>query len=351
MSKTFLVCGHFGTDDLVGGGQAVKTRLFAEMIQERYPDARILRLDTTRWLTQALIVIFRLRRAYRQADRIFVLPGYRGIKAIIPLLSFWNRSRQKDIRYIVIGGWLPERLAQSRFLASHVARLNGIYVETKAMKRKLEEQGFDNIRYFPNFKKFSFRPAPRTPQLPLRILFLSRIMPTKGVELAIEGIKRVNAKAGEVVCSLDICGPHDDDYREEFESLKAALPGFIKHVGFIEQDRFYETIAAYDLLVFPTYYQGEGFPGVIIDAFICGVPVLASLWKYNSELVRDEQTGLLFAAKNLDDFVSKLDRLLGDLDLLSRMKRNCLLEAQKYHADEVMQTLVDELSEYDRVHG
>jgi glycosyltransferase involved in cell wall biosynthesis len=43
----------------------------------------------------------------------------------------------------------------------------------------------------------------------------------------------------------------------------------------------------YFALLFPIYYIGEGFAGTAIDAFSAGVPVIASDWKYNSEVIKE----------------------------------------------------------------
>lgn len=47
-------------------------------------------------------------------------------------------------------------------------------------------------------------------------------------------------------------------------------------------------------MVIPTYYQGEGFPGTILDSYIFGVPVIVSKCKYNSEMIKEGKTGKLF---------------------------------------------------------
>ncbi len=104
--------------------------------------------------------------------------------------------------------------------------------------------------------------------VPLKVLFLSRITPAKGVELAIEAVKRQNDRAGKIVCRLDIFGQLDPAYAEQFKKVKSTFLDTIRHLGFIDQKKFFEIVAGYDLLVFPTYYIGEGFPGVIINAYI-----------------------------------------------------------------------------------
>ena len=50
--------------------------------------------------------------------------------------------------------------------------------------------------------------------------------------------------------------------------------------------------AEYDVLVLPTFWKGEGYPGVIIEAFSVGLPVVATNLPGISEMI-DSQSGIL----------------------------------------------------------
>ncbi|MFR3494185.1 MAG: glycosyltransferase [Blautia sp.] len=62
-------------------------------------------------------------------------------------------------------------------------------------------------------------------------------------------------------------------------SCKASSPQYIRYKGMVPFNQSTEVLKNYDALLFPTYYEGEGFAGTIIDAFAAGLPVIASDWK------------------------------------------------------------------------
>lgn len=62
-----------------------------------------------------------------------------------------------------------------------------------------------------------------------------------------------------------------------------------------------EVLKNYDALLFPTYYEGEGFAGTIIDAFAAGLPVIASDWKYNSEIIKQGITGVITKTHSISE--------------------------------------------------
>ena len=58
-------------------------------------------------------------------------------------------------------------------------------------------------------------------------------------------------------------------------------------------DSNYAILNSYDMMIFPTYYAGEGVAGVIVDAFIAGLPVIASDLGSCREVISDKETGYL----------------------------------------------------------
>ena len=93
----------------------------------------------------------------------------------------------------------------------------------------------------------------------------------------------------------------------------------------------------YFLLLFPTFYVGEGFPWTLIDAFSAGVPVLASDWRYNTELVDDNINGFIVKANDVQALASKLIEIAKAPEKVIKMKKSCLETAWKFHPDRVME--------------
>ena len=58
-------------------------------------------------------------------------------------------------------------------------------------------------------------------------------------------------------------------------------------------------------LVVPSIWY-ENFPRTVVEAFACGLPVIASRLGAMVEIVRDGETGLLFEAGNADDLAQKM---------------------------------------------
>ena len=179
---------------------------------------------------------------------------------------------------------------------------------------------------------------------PYKLCTFSRVMKEKGIEDAINAVKTINEKYGETVFTLDIYGQVDSNQTKWFENLQKTFPEYVKYGGLVSFDKSTEVLKNYFALLFPTYYDGEGFAGTLIDAMVAGVPVIASDWKYNPEIVVDKKTGILYKTKNTAVFTDKLDYIYNNAEAWNTLKLNCIGDAKKYLPENVIQILIKNLS-------
>ena len=85
--------------------------------------------------------------------------------------------------------------------------------------------------------------------------------------------------------------------------------------------------------MFPTYWHGEGFPGVIIDACITGLPVTASDWNMNSELIKNGVNGYLVELMNAIDLNQRMQKVLENEKELVDIRKLNNSSAKQYHIE------------------
>ena len=175
---------------------------------------------------------------------------------------------------------------------------------------------------------------------PYRLCTFSRVMKEKGIEDAAKAVQAINEEAGSAVFELDIYGQIDSGQTDWFEQLKASFPEYVRYKGLVPFDKSVDVLKDYFALLFPTFYDGEGFAGTIIDSFAAGVPVIASDWKYNNEIITPHKTGLLFEAKNNAALISALKYLTQNTSEINNMKPLCLEAAEKYSPQAAIKPLI-----------
>lgn len=341
-----VLCGNVGDRDGSTNGQTYKTRVVFEELTNRLPERPVQLIDTSYMLSRPLRILFSLRRALKQTEALIIMPGMRGLYVFSFFLAKWNRHFRKRIYFVVVGGWLPEYLRRHNRLRTFCVGLDGVYPEIPSMARALEKQGLRNVEVVPNFRRFERQAElclkPERDEASLKTCFYSRVLREKGIEDAMEAVRLANQAAGQARVTLDIFGPVDRGYRRRFTRLLLKYPEHRYH-GALSPTNPYQTLEAYDLMLFPTFYEGEGFPGAVVDAFVAGLPVIASDWRYNREVIEAGRTGLLVNEHDIVGLANKINDLATDRVLLHSMKQNAWNAAQPYHTDSVFPWLLRDM--------
>lgn len=343
--KRVCIIGHFGHGENLLNGQTVKTKIVTKEIVKELGKKEVSCIDTHGGV-KALISAFRHALiALKYHKNIIIMPAENGLRIFAPLLVLLNLLFHRKLHYVVIGGWLPEFLKKRKKLTKALMSFDGIYVETNTMRKALEAQGFNDVYVMPNFKDLNILKESELVYHhiePYRLCTFSRVMKEKGIEDAVNAVKTVNEHFGRIVYTLDIYGQVDSAQTEWFNELKSTFPLYIKYGEFVPFDKSVEVLKNYFALLFPTYYEGEGFAGTLLDAMAAGVPVIASDWRYNPEIV-NEKTGYVYPVHDNHAFVTTLISVGNNSDLLLSKKSDCLKEAEKYRAENVIQCLTSKL--------
>ncbi len=346
MTVKVSVLGHFGKGETLLNGQTVKTKIITEELQRSLGREQVLKIDTHGGWKTLVKAPFQTISALKNSRNILIFPAQNGLRVYAPLLSFFRRFfRDRKLHYVVIGGWLPSFLTERKNLAKALQKFDGIYVETGTMKSALEKQGFQNVFVMPNCKKLTVLSEDELvfpDKEPLRLCTFSRVMREKGIEDAVKTVIEVNQSLGRTVFSLDIYGQVDENQTEWFEALQKTFPDYIRYGGLIPFDKSVETLKEYFALLFPTYYEGEGFAGTLIDAYSAGVPVIASDWKYNTELV-NENVGYVYKTRDNAALAKLLSAVAADPTMILKKKKPCLQEAEKYKIEKAVSVLLDRI--------
>ncbi len=343
MMRRASVLGHFGEGENLLNGQTVKTKIVTEELQNQLGQEQVLKIDTHGGWKTLLKAPFQVFRALKNSTNVLIFPAHNGLRVYAPLLRFLRPFfKNRKLHYVVIGGWLPQFLLKRKILASILKKFDCIYVETETMKRALDVQGFHNVIVMPNCKKLTVLSEdeliyPTEP--PYKLCTFSRVMREKGIEDAVNAVTEVNESLGYQAFSLDIYGQVDAAQTEWFEGLQNKFPPYIRYCGLVPFDKSVDVLKAYFALLFPTHYDGEGFAGTLIDAYSAGVPVIASDWKYNAELV-NQNVGYTYPTGNQIAFVDILKTLSKNPAILLEKKRLCLKESEKYRIDKTTQILI-----------
>ncbi len=160
-------------------------------------------------------------------------------------------------------------------LAHHVSRFVAL---NEFCRRKFIDGGLPahKVVVKPNFVDLP-EPEVRTRK---GILFVGRLSPEKGI--------RVLSGACAAVPEVDVRVAGEGDQADLLAGLRN-----VRLLGSIDPAKVREEMLGAESLVIPSICY-ESFPRTLVEAFACGLPVIASRLGAMAELVRDGVTGLLF---------------------------------------------------------
>jgi glycosyltransferase involved in cell wall biosynthesis len=337
------VCGNFNFNGDAIGGQTIRTRLIYSELSKVYGKNSLMVIDTSKWKRTFILIILRSIIMTIRCKNIVILPAHNGIKILVPLFVIFKKLFRKKLHYVVIGAWLADDLKENKLLTFFVKEIDYIYTQTQVLKDKLRNLNLRNkIIIFPNFRDKSYLNDTldyNYEEKSLKTCIISRINKMKGVSDAIEAISKLISDGYKI--QLDIYGPIENIYTEEFEEKLYSQVDFIKYKGQIPHDKIISVLRGYDILLFPTKYLNEGFPGTIIDAYYAGVPVIASNWESSKEVIHDGKTGVIFNFDDKIDFIDKIKYLADNPKVLKEMKLECLKTSKLYTSQNLMRILFD----------
>jgi glycosyltransferase involved in cell wall biosynthesis len=121
---------------------------------------------------------------------------------------------------------------------------------------------------------------------------------------------------------VDVYGPIlDANLEDVFRGRRRTV-----YRGTVDHDHVEATLMKYDALVLPTYHRGEGYPGVIIEAYMAGLPVICSRWQATPEIV-DDTSGILVSPRDADALHGAMLRLVADDELYRCVSRGATARA------------------------
>ncbi|MDK2829031.1 MAG: hypothetical protein PWP67_1846 [Clostridium butyricum] len=157
------------------------------------------------------------------------------------------------------------------------------------------------------------------------VLYFGRLSIEKGIDTLIKVCKELK----DIKFIIAGTGPLE-------ESVKNIAN--VEFVGFLKGESLRELISNASLSLYPSEWY-ENCPLSVIESQALGTPVLASDLGGTKELIRENKTGKIFRAGDIDHFRNTLKELWNNQKLLDEMSKECF-KLKKYTIDSYYNDLI-----------
>jgi glycosyltransferase involved in cell wall biosynthesis len=296
------------------------TRHFATLLEDlrANPDYRVTLVNTSRGdefhhpvhnLRVTFMTLWALLLHSWRVDVISFHASDRGLLYFAPLVAVFRRLSGKRTILRIFGGSFGDYYARSStriraWLRRFVLDADIVLLQTRRMIAQLSGEGRGRLEWFSTYIRQAPPPAgwSRAGRC-TRFVFLGHLWRTKGIETILEAAARLPEGV-----TLDVYGPQDE-YTGAAVDARGA--GRVRYRGMLTHAEVDSRLWDYDCLVLPTFHEGEGYPGVIAEAFAHRLPVISTRWLAIPEIV-DDSCGILIEPGDVDAFVAAVAALHAD---------------------------------------
>lgn len=329
MKNKVILVGAINEGNTPTCGETMKNQLFVKRFNELFD--KVITVDTLNWKKRPWILV----------KLFFTLLFNRGAKVIISasgaaamLIKFlYYIPLKKNVYFWVVGGDFCKFIDSGFYQLKTLKKLKYILVQGQSMVASLSRYGLTNVLHVPNSKPITFKPAikPKENGDIYRFVFLSRVHPDKGIGEILGATEHLNTLGLQNRFEVDFYGKIEPSYEELFKS-EITKHSNVHYKGFLNlmNNDGYETLSHYDAMLFPTYWDGEGFPGVVIDANMAGLPIIASDWNMNREVIEDSKTGFIIPVRDSNALTNYMEKIINNEIDIMEMRRYCVDYIQQF---------------------
>ena len=166
--------------------------------------------------------------------------------------------------------------------------------------------------------------------VPLKVLFLSNLLPGKGHDELVDAFLALDEKTRASV-QLDLAGGAESErQRQAFLARIEGVPG-IRYHGAVAGERKKALFAEAHVFCLPTYYPYEGQPISILEAYASGCAVITTDHSGIPDVFRDGVNGFQVAPRSVTDLRKAIERAAAEPGTLRRMAGTNLETARAHY--------------------
>lgn len=188
-----------------------------------------------------------------------------------------------------------------------------------------------------------FTPVNRPENSKVRILFIGRLIPRKGLQRVIQVLPQVRTLVSRPF-EVEVVGTGTYQNALDEQARNLGVSELIRYAGIVPYDQLEKSYQNADIFVLTSL--SEGMPAVILEAMGCGLPIIASDVGGNNELVHEGENGYLISGDDADLLAKRLVALIEDADLRKRMGSKSRELSEGYDWEKIM-GMYDELYRHE----
>lgn len=347
-------------------GQAVACQVFLDALRQKH-DVDVVDLNKSglshaaafgKRLKEVLEIVLQVRRRIKDADCVYfaISQSLAGNLKDLLIYAVCFRKLSRTVIHLQGGTAIRDLLSWRRpllrTLNAFVLRRIGIVVVLSQRFVGIFEEFVprEKVRIVPNFAVDSVFVDSAEIQKnfsntsPLRLLFLSNLIPGKGYIELVQAYLSLSPELQKSV-SIDFGGEFESDAdRANFLRSIEGQPALTYH-GVVRGKAKDELLRSAHLFCLPTYYRWEGLPISLLEAYASGCVVLTTNHSAIFDVFSSDRNGFVVEIRSPSSIRAAIERAVVARDSLLQLALNNRADAESYRTakfNERLMAIVEE---------
>lgn len=238
---------------------------------------------------------------------------------------------------------MPQRRIPRAFLRFVLPRLDALIAEGTALRETAIRLGVRSERAHlilgdGGIDGTLFAPPAQRDRRPV-ILFVGGLTPPKRLDTLLEAMPEVLRRCPEA--RLRVVGGGEDRSKWEVLAEQLGIAEAVTFVGPLPHEQVPEEMRRAAVLALCSDH--EGLPSAIMEALMCGLPVVATRVGGIPDLIQDNENGFLVDTNDVGGLAARLTEILSDHSLARRLGNNARALAVQYLSKDVIIPKIEKL--------
>ena len=174
------------------------------------------------------------------------------------------------------------------------------------------------------------------------MIYIGNTSKRRGLDTVLDSMIRIKKSVNNIKLIILGKSSYDNELKKKINKLK--LDSVVDFIGWVDESDLYKYLLVSDVGVSPLYsnlHHDTTYANKLFQYMSFGVPIVCSDSKAQANLINENNCGVIFKNKNVNDFTRVLLELIKNKSKLKTLGKNCQIAIDKLNNNQVSKDLIN----------
>lgn len=247
--------------------------------------------------------------------------------------NLWNSVKYKCVHGSHVASFVNYAATKYHHAKGYFNLIDHFISPSNYLIIKMIEAGYPKEKFF-HLPTFAYIPEKNSSEKKTdQVVYSGRLEYVKGVHVLLDAIHILKEKY-RINLNLKLAGNGSEEYKKKLKEIcvRKSLKN-VEFVGNLKKKELFALLQNSSFSIAPSLWY-DNQPNAVLESLSVGTPVIASDHGSFPEIIKDNETGVLFEPGNSEDLALKIKSLLDNKFLLEEMSGKSITFIKENHSPE-----------------